>query len=61
MSTCTSIKKNSNGWVDKRMLASFYLQDKFVCMSDLSTKRKQRIKPEKGYMGCLPRLCPVME
>jgi hypothetical protein len=32
MSTCTSIKKNRNCWIDKRMLTSFYLQDKFICM-----------------------------
>lgn len=61
MSTCTSIKKNSNWWVDKRMLASFYLQDTLICMSALSTKIKKMLKPEKRYMVCIPRLCLVME
>jgi hypothetical protein len=27
------MKQNSNGWVDKRMLTSFYLQGIFICMS----------------------------
>jgi hypothetical protein len=60
MSTCTSIKKNSNCWIDKRMLTSFYLQDKFICM--LALKKTNTVcMPEKGHMDCIPRICLAME